>query len=184
MRICRDCGCEEDINHKFKKKGNICGKCFYKRYKLLHKNRWNYRYKNDPNFREKQKEKCRRVRKFRVENGKEREYTESTPRRWMYDRSRRMMTHARRSGYICKVNTDFLEQLWFKQNGKCALTGIPMSTKHFSLFSGSVDRIDQSIGYIDGNIQLVCKFINLGKNSHSNIEAIEFIEAIRMCGGK
>jgi len=38
------------------------------------------------------------------------------------------------------------------------------------LLQASLDRIDSSIGYIEGNVEFVCLFINLSKNSFSRQE--------------
>jgi len=62
-----------------------------------------------------------------------------------------------------------IEQLWelfVKQNGKCALTGINLNlTKKRSdpNTTASVDRIDSSKPYVVGNVQWVHKDINLMK---------------------
>lgn len=66
--------------------------------------------------------------------------------------------------------------LWDKQNGRCALTG-----KKFELLSDeegglqddrvSLDRIDNSIGYADGNVQLVTQFANRARGTLSIEEA-------------
>lgn len=40
-----------------------------------------------------------------------------------------------------------------------------MTIKHEALDSCSIDRIDNSIGYHDGNIQLVCLWANTARSS-------------------
>lgn len=70
------------------------------------------------------------------------------------------------------LDVDYLKDVWASQKGLCALTNVPMElplgTKGFSTikpFNGaSLDRIDSSIGYIKGNVQLVCMGINLMKS--------------------
>ena len=57
----------------------------------------------------------------------------------------------------------YLEELYNKQKGLCAISNIPMT---YVLYNGhnntnvSIDRIDSSKGYIKNNIQLVCCIIN------------------------
>lgn len=77
--------------------------------------------------------------------------------------------------YNCNIDITYLLQLCKSQDNKCAITGKLMTHKSKSLFSVSIDRIDSNIGYITGNIQLVCKAINLAKNDHSNDDIKYFL---------
>lgn len=65
-----------------------------------------------------------------------------------------------------------------KQNGKCAYTGLqlifPPNWKEQSKKTASLDRIDNNLGYIIGNIQWVHKNVNLMKRTMSEKEFIEF----------
>lgn len=72
-----------------------------------------------------------------------------------------------RSNIVVDFNWDYLKSLWDKQQGLCALSGIPMT---FIMFEGriptnvSVDRIDSSKDYTKDNIQLVCMAANQMKS--------------------
>jgi hypothetical protein len=62
-----------------------------------------------------------------------------------------------------------IEQAWElyqKQEGKCALSGLPIffPATNKGEFTASLDRIDSSKGYIEGNVQWVHKDINIMKN--------------------
>lgn len=64
---------------------------------------------------------------------------------------------------IFNLTKQDLENLYLKQNKRCALTNIPIyfgSNKNISL-----DRIDSRLGYIENNIQFVIKDINLMKRN-------------------
>ena len=68
------------------------------------------------------------------------------------------------------INIDYLISLWDKQNGKCALTGWGMTMvlgEGVIQTNCSIDRIDSSIGYVEGNIQLVCRIVNISKSNTS-----------------
>ena len=69
--------------------------------------------------------------------------------------------------YKNEITLDFLVKLWETQEGKCAISGKKLEHKTGSLFSASVDRIDSSVGYFEGNVQLVCQAINFAKNDYS-----------------
>jgi len=77
------------------------------------------------------------------------------------------------------ITYDYLIDLLNKQNGKCALSGVQMTYHLNDLSSISIDRIDSNIGYEKGNVQLVCKFINLGKNDHSNESVFYFLKLLK-----
>ena len=61
------------------------------------------------------------------------------------------------------ITLDYLMELWDKQKGMCALSGIEMT---FELKMGrthtnvSIDKIDRTKGYTVGNVQLVCMACN------------------------
>lgn len=77
------------------------------------------------------------------------------------------------------LNREYLNELWEKQEGKCAITKISMVHKFGFLESASIDRIDSSKGHVKGNIQIVCLGINRLKNSHSNEEVSQFLKRIQ-----
>jgi len=77
------------------------------------------------------------------------------------------------------IDIDYVMDLWESQNGCCALTGISMIHKFGELKSVSIDRIDPEQGHVKGNIQLVCKFINIGKRNHTNADMLAIIEELR-----
>ncbi len=69
--------------------------------------------------------------------------------------------------------------LYNKQNGKCALTGIKMTHIGYTTqndqhtinkYNISIDRINSNKGYIVDNIQLVCAAINRLKSDMDNTE--------------
>lgn len=79
------------------------------------------------------------------------------------------------------LTKDYLKQLWDKQNGICALSGIAMT---FDIDSGrtntnvSVDRINPNLGYTKDNIQLVCMAVNQMKSDLKLEELYMFCEAL------
>ena len=62
------------------------------------------------------------------------------------------------------VTIDYLVRLLSRQEGLCALTGVHMTHGGGMTDTAmSIDRIDSSIGYIPGNLQLVCHRVNVMK---------------------
>lgn len=71
-----------------------------------------------------------------------------------------------------------------KQNFKCNVTGLSIrlykpNEKNILYNSASLDRIDSSKGYIEGNVQWVCLGANYMKMNFSNDELLETIRLIR-----
>lgn len=80
----------------------------------------------------------------------------------------------KKKGWQFDITTEFIRELYSKQNGKCAVTKIPFTFnpikhrshrgRHKDPFSPSIDRIDSSRGYTKDNIRLVCVIVNLALN--------------------
>jgi hypothetical protein len=77
-----------------------------------------------------------------------------------------------------RIDYLYVKKLWDDQEGRCSLTNIPMLQKHGTPYSMSIDRIDNSIGYIKGNVRLVCKQINLMKSTMNDLEFKEFCHTL------
>lgn len=78
-----------------------------------------------------------------------------------------------------KMNSKYIENLWRSQNGKCAITGLVLRPEASGMFHPSLDRIDSSLGYVEGNVHIVLLAINYMKNSYSLEETKELISAMR-----
>lgn len=81
-----------------------------------------------------------------------------------------------------QVTKELLIHLWNKQDGRCAITGVPMTTLrgfgHSVLTNLSIDRIDSNIGYVVSNVRLVCKAVNVMKYVLSDSELIQWAALI------
>lgn len=76
------------------------------------------------------------------------------------------------------ITIDNLIDLWNKQSGRCALTGVEMVTTAGDPFKVSVDRIDSAAGYCPNNIQLVCTWVNMAKYTLSNEKFIAWCKLV------
>lgn len=82
------------------------------------------------------------------------------------------------------ITIEYIWDLYVKQKGICAISGLPLmlhlkgkkvtSHDYFSYVTASLDRIDSNIGYIPGNVQWVHKWVNIMKNSMSD-EQLKYI---------
>jgi hypothetical protein len=64
----------------------------------------------------------------------------------------------------------------------CAMTGIPFDmSKSFNLgniFCPSLDRIDPKLGYVRGNVRVVCHGYNLAKHTGSDADVLKLARAL------
>jgi len=83
---------------------------------------------------------------------------------------------ARRRGITCQLSIKELDDLWEKQDGRCAYTNRELTLT--SEGTASLDRIDSSIGYKLDNVQFVHKTVNVMKWALPEEEFFKFIEEI------
>ena len=84
------------------------------------------------------------------------------------------------------LTLEFLKELWESQKGICKISGIKMYPPK-SIYSkedsyrpdkASLDRIDNKIGYLQGNVQFVTVMVNYCKQDYSDEEFIELCKTI------
>jgi len=98
-----------------------------------------------------------------------------------------MLKHgAYRRGYEFNITQEFAWDLFLKQNKECTLSGLPITlstsvlngSPAYKKFTASLDRIDNTKGYIVGNVQWVHKEINRFKNNLTEDKLIYFCNLI------
>jgi hypothetical protein len=75
-----------------------------------------------------------------------------------------------------------LHKLQKQQKHRCALTGLRFQyggSDNDEAFLPSPDRIDSSGHYVDGNIQIVCRFVNFWKGSTPDARFRELLGIVR-----
>lgn len=93
----------------------------------------------------------------------------------------RIKYDAKRRHLEFKLTIEYIWSLYEKQNKNCALTGVPITfgiKGAHERGSASLDRIDSSIGYIEGNVQWVHKDINRMKLDLNEKEFIKYCKLI------
>jgi CRISPR/Cas system Type II protein with McrA/HNH and RuvC-like nuclease domain len=70
------------------------------------------------------------------------------------------------------MSAEFLQNLFTKQNGKCAYTGHEMTIVRKDAgqnlrddYATTIDRVDPTRGYTKDNVVLCCLWINVAKNT-------------------
>lgn len=104
----------------------------------------------------------------------QKEYRSKSPRNYL---SQLRSYHNRKT----TLSLDFLEKLYYTQQGKCALSGVDLT---FTQGGGrcptniSIDRIDSDKGYETDNVQFVCHRINIMKSEGSKEELLEWCKIL------
>lgn len=89
-------------------------------------------------------------------------------------------TGAKGRGLVFDICAKDIRELFDEQEGLCALSGQPIQlpkNSKYSTVTASIDRIDNTKGYLKDNIQLVHKKINMLRGS---LEVDEFISLCKM----
>jgi len=92
----------------------------------------------------------------------------------------RIRTQANRRKITFDLEIEHLWDLFLKQNGKCALSGIELTLPKHQLIdcTASLDRIDSSCGYVVDNIQWLHKTVNFMKLSMTQSEFLNWCKKI------
>lgn len=98
--------------------------------------------------------------------------------RWWHSRVTRQRNVGNREPKLVTISMEYAWNLFLAQNRKCALTGTPLRIGTSLSCNASIDRIDNSKGYIEGNIQWVDKHINFMKGTYSQNFFIEMCRKV------
>jgi hypothetical protein len=88
--------------------------------------------------------------------------------------------------YDCDLTVEYLKRLWDDQNGICPLTGweliLPTNSSYpwneSNPANASIDRIDNSKGYVQGNIRFVAYIANIARATFTDDQLKEFCKAV------
>jgi hypothetical protein len=107
---------------------------------------------------------------------------EYTPFRWYVLRSE---YRDRNKGYGCNLTVEYLKSLWDLQKGICSFSNwsliLPQDSDGWLEFkpnNASLDRIDNSKGYVEGNVRYVALMANYARNLFSDEQLIDFCKAV------
>lgn len=85
-------------------------------------------------------------------------YYEGVPVAWYNSKCRR----AKHRGYEFTITIEEIWDIYVAQDKVCALSGVPIAFNE----TASLDRIDNAIGYIVSNVQIVHKDVNYMKYTY------------------
>ena len=102
--------------------------------------------------------------------------------KWINNQHKAARQRCEKNGRYFNLSHIDLHVLWESQNGRCKLTGVPMTTIRGNGWqvptNASLDRINPVIGYTKDNVQFVCWQANQMKGSLSEDELRIFCKLI------
>lgn len=91
---------------------------------------------------------------------------------------KRVQRNAAQRGLLCTLTLTDLENLWTRQQGKCAYTQLPLNWEIHSAQKLTLDRIDSQQGYTAGNVCFASCVANIMKGSLSSTEFQYYVRLI------
>lgn len=107
-----------------------------------------------------------------------------SPFRWFMQSVRTCIRHQPRKGPT-DLTPEYLQGLWGSQQGTCPFTGWALDLPETSLKwrsqtprRASLDRIDNALGYVRGNVRFVAVMANFARQTFSDEELVIFCKAV------
>lgn len=157
MKICSKCNLTKSVNDFYKpERSAVCKVCHLeitRNYKTQKRKDFEYRKT------ESIKQKERRVRLWQ----------------------NTLLHDCNHRGYSVDIDVEYINYLYKKQNGKCYWFGVELipSINKKDPQQPSLDRLDNTLGYLKGNVVLSCYSANIGKNEIIHERWINFIKQIK-----
>lgn len=99
--------------------------------------------------------------------------TSKTPESFIKNLYTQLKSTRRNSEYKWDITVEYLYQLYKKQDGKCAISGVNMTwhkgsgKTHYNI---SIDRKNPDLDYVPTNVQLVCVITNIMKHTLNDVD--------------
>lgn len=173
--ICRKCE-DEKLREKEWRDGKLlCHKCgqYLPIEEFQHNKHYDYRDHHEARCRKCKTKQMQEVRKSYDDETR----LEKTLRMRFYAARDR----ANKRGLKFELTTEFLKELWEKQDGKCAITKLPMTfinDEGRTYTNVSIDQIEPNGGYTKENVQLVCMAVNQLKSDFTMNEVLTICKSI------
>jgi hypothetical protein len=105
-------------------------------------------------------------------------------RRWqnMVTSTKRRNKKGRCHGNV-EYSPDELRGMFHDQGGKCYISGNDMAEEYWTgdPYSASVERLDNKLGYVKGNVVLICQYLQVSKGDYSPDEIRSWFQYDMSC---
>lgn len=108
-----------------------------------------------------------------------------TPFRWFLARCQYRAKDRRRGRGPTDLTLEYLQTLWETQRGICPFTGWSLILPHNTNGWGeatpknaSLDRIDNTKGYVQGNVRYIAVMANYARRDFQDSDLIDFCKAV------
>lgn len=176
-KVCYKCECEKNLTEFAKRTAssriyrNICKECWNIYYRVYHKERPHLKgvaSQRMRDWRAKPGNKEHSAKLFQAQNAK-------SPTHVL-----RAAIHNARMRANVTITRDDLLELFNRQNGKCAISGVTMTWARGRKLGTSIslDRIDSEKDYSIGNVRLICDAVNCFRGRMSDHEMLTMAKAI------
>lgn len=173
---CKECRCQRTVKHWNTDRSKLkCLKCNeYKDVDAFANNLSN-------KHRDCRDRHCKTCKSIAAKNRRSTRERSDQFHRVFVERFQGMRDRAKKHEFEMEFTVNTLKELYKKQNGICALSGVSMT---YTLGKGrtptnvSVDRIDPTKGYTKDNVQLVCMAVNQMKSDLNMEELLAFCSAV------
>lgn len=102
--------------------------------------------------------------------------------RFIYNLNHQSKVRSEKKGITHNLTDEHILKCWEECDGKCVLSGVPMTTIRGNGWqvptNASIDRIDQSMGYVEGNVRLICWQANQMRGRLTDDELLIFCKLI------
>lgn len=155
--ICRKCEETQQYNENWKNGKLKCFSCGKWLYEEEFDSHTQYKYRNN---KDKRCKKCKQKqnKEARLKYDNDTKLFSLLSKRWLAARSRALSKNI-----PFTITKEYLVDLWNEQEGKCAVSGIPMTYEidNGRIFTNvSVDQKNPGQGYTNENTQLICQAVN------------------------
>lgn len=94
----------------------------------------------------------------------------------------RARDRAKRKNVPFNIDDQIIEQTIRQQDWRCAVSGIKLTPHDAAVeeaFRPSIDRIEPRLGYVPGNIRIVCQIVNLAMHDWGSAPLFKLASALK-----
>ena len=109
---------------------------------------------------------------------KEAYYVDCDPATAITRRFKYFVSSCKRRNEDTELSVELLQSVFDRQNGRCTYTDLPLTAEANKINTMSIDRIDNTKGYVLNNVQLICHVVNIMKNKHTEEQFIHLCHLV------